>query len=121
MKLKDIYKSVKPPSLARAELGFAMIEIVVALAIIGVAGVSFLTALTRVSKSTIIVDEHSIAQSLATSQMEYTISQSYDDTGNPPQYTALNDAPDGWSVTAYQPRGSTRRMTAQVTTTVFRK
>jgi len=98
MILKDIYKSVKPPSLARTELGFAMIEIVVALAIIGIAGVCFLTALTTVSKSTVTVDECSIAQSLAVSQLEYAISQSYDDTGNPPQYTALNDAPDGWSV-----------------------
>jgi len=98
MILKDIYKSLKSLSLARTELGFAMIEIVVALAIIGLAGVSFLAALTTVSKSTVTVEEVSVAQSLAVSQMEYTISQSYDDTGNPPQYTALNDVPDGWSV-----------------------
>jgi len=60
--------------------------------------VGFLAALTTVSKSTVTVDERSIAHSLAVSQMEYAISQSYDDTGNPLQYTALSDAPDGWSV-----------------------
>ncbi|MFC2122306.1 type II secretion system protein [Bacteroidota bacterium] len=98
MILKDIYKFLKPLGLARTELGFAMIEIVVALAIIGLAGVSFLAALTTVSKSTVIAEECSVAQSLAVSQMEYAISQSYDDTGSPPQYTALSDTPDGWSV-----------------------
>ena len=75
-----------------------MVEILVALALMGVAGVCFLSALTTVSKSTLISDEQSTAGSLAVSQMEYTLSQSYDDTNNPPQYAMLSDIPDGWSM-----------------------
>ena len=75
-----------------------MVEILVALALMGIAGVCFLSSLTTVSKSTIITDEHSTADSLAVSQMEYILSQSYDDTNNPPQYALLPDIPDGWSV-----------------------
>ena len=75
-----------------------MVEVLVALALIGVAGVSFLAALTTVSKSTMTADKHSTAESLAVSQMEYILSQSYDDTNNPPQYALLPDIYDGWSV-----------------------
>ena len=75
-----------------------MVEVLVALALIGIAGVCFLTSLTTVSKSTIIADKHSTADSLAISQMEYTLSQSYDDTNNPPQYSLLSDIIDGWSI-----------------------
>ncbi|MFC1961871.1 hypothetical protein ACFLWN_02355 [Chloroflexota bacterium] len=75
-----------------------MVEILVALSLMGIAGVCFLSTLTTVSKSTITTDEHSTADSLAVSQMEYTLSQSYDDTNNPPQYTLLQDIPDGWAI-----------------------
>lgn len=75
-----------------------MVEILVALALLGVAGVCFLSSLTTVSKSTITADTHGTSHSLAISQMEYTLSQSYDDTNNPPQYALLPDVPNGWSV-----------------------
>ena len=75
-----------------------MVEILVALALMGIAGVCFLSSLTTVSRSTMTTDKNSTADSLAVSQMEYTLSQSYDDTGNPPQYTLLPDIPDGWSI-----------------------
>lgn len=87
-------------SLANSERGFAMVEVLVALALMGVAGVCFLSSLTTVSKSAIIADQHGTAESLAISQMEYTLSQSYDDTNNPPQYALLPDNPDGWSINA---------------------
>ena len=95
--IKGFRDSKKMRSLARSEQGFAMVEILVALALIGIAGVCFLTALTTVSKSTIIADKHSTADSLAVSQMEYILSQSYDDTNNPPQYALLPDIPGSWS------------------------
>jgi len=96
--IKGICKFTRPKNLANSERGFAMVEVLVALALIGVAGVGFLSSLTTVSKSTIIADEHSTADSLAVSQMEYILSQSYDDTNNPPQYALLPGIPDGWSV-----------------------
>ncbi|MFC1942242.1 prepilin-type N-terminal cleavage/methylation domain-containing protein [Chloroflexota bacterium] len=84
--------------LANSERGFAMVEVLVALALMGIAGVGFLSSLTTVSKSTITADELSTAGSLAVSQMEYALSQSYDDTNNPPQYALLPSIPDGWSI-----------------------
>ncbi len=75
-----------------------MVEVLVALALMGVALTCFLSSLTTVSRSTIIADEHSTADSLAASQMEYTLTQSYDGTHNPPQYALLSGIPAGWSV-----------------------
>jgi prepilin-type N-terminal cleavage/methylation domain-containing protein len=95
---KGIYRYAQLKSLVNSERGFAMVEILVALALIGVAGVCFLSSLTTVSKSTMTVDKHGTSDSLAVSQIEYILSQSYDDTNNPPQYAVLSDIPDGWSV-----------------------
>ena len=96
--VKGICRFAQPKRLANSERGFAMVEVLVALALMGVAGVCFLSSLTTVSKSTIVADDHSTADSLAVSQMEYTLSQSYDDAANPPQYALLSDIPDGWSI-----------------------
>ena len=96
--VKGIYRFAQPKSLANSERGFAMVEVLVALALMGVAGVCFLSSLTTVSKSTLITDERGTADSLVVSQMEYILSQSYDDTNNPPQYALLSDIIDGWSV-----------------------
>ena len=75
-----------------------MVDVLIALVLIGITGVCFLAALTTVSKSTMTTDEHGTADSLAVSQMEYILSQTYDDTGNPPQYALLTDIPEPWSV-----------------------
>ena len=96
--IKGTFKFALIKSSASSERGFAMVEVLVALALIGVAGVCFLSSLTTVSKSTIIADERSTADSLAVSQMEYTLSQSYDKTNNPGQYALLSDIPEGWSI-----------------------
>ena len=96
--VEGIYRSTESQSLAHSERGFAMVEVLVALALLGITGVSFLVALTTVSKSTIIADKHSAADSLAVSQIEYILSQDYDNTNNPPQYAPLPDIPEGYSV-----------------------
>ena len=75
-----------------------MVEVLVALALTGLAGTCFLSSLTTVSSSTIIADERSTAESLGASQMEYILSQNYDDTNDPPEYALLTDIPYGWSV-----------------------
>ena len=73
-----------------------MVEIIIALALVSLAGVSFLTALTTVSRSTIKADRRSHAHSLALSQMEYILSQSYDNVTATPQYGLLA-VPADWS------------------------
>jgi prepilin-type N-terminal cleavage/methylation domain-containing protein len=51
--------------------GFGMIEIVIAIALIGVIAVAVLSALATASMALIIADERATAESLARSQIEY--------------------------------------------------
>lgn len=90
-------RSADRQSLAH-ERGSTMVEVLIALVLIGLTGVYFLTALTTMSRSASVIDQHSTADSLAISQMEYVLSQSYDTTNDPPQYILLNGLPSGWSV-----------------------
>jgi prepilin-type N-terminal cleavage/methylation domain-containing protein len=96
--MKGLRKYVRLSRLADGERGFAMVEVLVALALIGLAGVCFLSSLNTVCESTITADVQGTADSLAASQMEYVLSQDYDDTANPPQYDFLSDIPENWSV-----------------------
>ena len=57
--------------LVRKEKGFTLIEVLVALAILGLIGAAFLMALATASKAIIIADERTTAESLARSQMEF--------------------------------------------------
>jgi len=61
----------------RRESGVAFMETAIALAILGVVSVSFLSGLTTASKTVLITDEHSTAESLAQSQMEWVKSANY--------------------------------------------
>jgi len=59
------------------ESGVTFIETVVALAILGLIAVAFLNGLTTNFKSVFIADEHTTAESLAQSQMEWVKNASY--------------------------------------------
>jgi len=59
------------------ESGTTLIEAVVALAILGTIGVTFLSGLTTTSKAAFISDEQATAESLAQSQMEWVKNASY--------------------------------------------
>ena len=57
--------------------GLTLIEVLIALAILAIAAVAFLTALTTGSGALIIADERTTAESLARTQLEYVKSQNY--------------------------------------------
>ena len=59
------------------ERGFSIIEVLVALALLGIIAVAFLGGLATASKAMIIADERATTESLARSQMEYVKSQDY--------------------------------------------
>ncbi len=63
------------------ESGTTLLETVVALAVLGIIAVTFLSGLVTSSKATFIVDERATAESLARSQMEWVQSASYNITG----------------------------------------
>ena len=82
----------------KSETGTSLIEAVVALALLGIIGLVFLSALATSSSSRMIADEHASAIILAESQMEtvkkQTYALSYDPVSIPaeyPGYTAVID------------------------------
>jgi prepilin-type N-terminal cleavage/methylation domain-containing protein len=61
----------------RKENGFTLIEILVALTIIGIVAVGFLSAMTTSSRAAIKADQMDTARTLAQSVMEYIKEQKY--------------------------------------------
>ena len=79
--------------------GFTMIEVVIAIALIGLIGVAVLSALSTASMALIIADERATAESLARSQMEYVKNSPYDNVNDPPEYFPdLGAVPDGYDI-----------------------
>ncbi len=64
--------------LIKREEGISLIEVLIALAILGVIAATFLTALSVSSKGVLISDERAVAESLARSQMESVREQLYE-------------------------------------------
>lgn len=57
--------------------GFTLIEVTIAIALLGIIAVTILTALSTASVALIIADRRATAESLARSQMEYVKNQAY--------------------------------------------
>jgi prepilin-type N-terminal cleavage/methylation domain-containing protein len=57
--------------------GFTLIEVTIAIALLGIVAVTILTALSNASMALIIADRRATAESLARSQMEYVKNQGY--------------------------------------------
>ena len=74
----------------KSELGSSLIEALVALALLGIIGAAFLSALATSSNARFIADEHTSAIILAESQMEnikkQTYAFSYDPVPIPAEY-----------------------------------
>jgi prepilin-type N-terminal cleavage/methylation domain-containing protein len=73
------------------EKGLALIEVVIAIGILGIIGAAYLGGLANASKSLGVADERATAESLARSQMEYVKSDDFTDSYTapvPPQYIA---------------------------------
>jgi len=85
--------------LMKSEKGFSLIEVMIAIALLGIIGTAFLGALSTASKALFVSDERATAESLARSQIEYVKSQDYDADWN---YTVTDsgrsssDEPSWW-------------------------
>jgi prepilin-type N-terminal cleavage/methylation domain-containing protein len=82
----------------KSEKGFSLIEVMLAIALMGVVAVAFLGALATGSRAIFIADERATAESLARTEMEYVRNQNYDADNNPPQYALIPDIPDGYDI-----------------------
>jgi len=72
-----------------------LIEILVAIAILGVVAVSFLSALTAAYGAVIVADRHTKAESLTRTAFEYMRTLEYDDASN---FNGSSALPVAWRV-----------------------
>jgi prepilin-type N-terminal cleavage/methylation domain-containing protein len=61
----------------KSERGFSLVEVVIAIALLGIVGVAFLGGLSTASKAIFTADERATAESLARTEMEYVRNQDY--------------------------------------------
>jgi len=103
-------------ALLKNEKGISIIEVVIAIALLGVIGVAFLSGLAAASKVIYVADERATAESLARSQMEYVKNQPYDtaavydpgppSTGGEVTYAEIT-APAGYTIWSVNRAGDT--------------
>ena len=88
--------------------GFTLIEVVIAMLLLGIIGVAVLSSLSYASTVLITVDRRATAESLAKSQMEYIKSQDYNPApdGGVANYTKITDIPTGYYIRSFNYRTS---------------
>lgn len=85
-------------NLIRGQKGQSLIEVLMAVAILGVVTVAFLSALATGSKAVILADKQTTAESLTRSELEYVKSQPFSE--NPWSY---NVSTTGYSTDSFYP------------------
>ena len=63
--------------LMKNEKGFSLLEVLMALMLMGIIAVAFLTGIASSSRAVLVADQKTTAESLARSQMEYVKKVSY--------------------------------------------
>lgn len=78
----------------KGEQGFALIEVLISVAVLSIIAVCFLSSLSTASMATLTTDERETAKNLAESQMEYVkglgYATSYTSASIPPEYSTYN-------------------------------
>lgn len=85
--------------LFKSQRGVGLVEVVIALGLLGIVSIAFLGALATASSAIVISDEQTTAESLASSELEYIKSQSYIDYSADPHavYQSVS-APDNYEI-----------------------
>jgi prepilin-type N-terminal cleavage/methylation domain-containing protein len=97
--------------------GFTLIEVLIAIALIGIVSVAILGAISTSSKTVSLADERTTAESLARKQMEYIKGQGYNSTGslvNLPTYQKIGGIPQGYSIWSVASNSSTIVISANI-------
>ncbi len=86
--------------LMKNEKGFSLIEVMIAIALLGIIGVAILGGLATASKAMFVADERATAESLARSQMEYVKNELYIDYSEDSHdvYDEIMSPPAGYSI-----------------------
>ncbi len=77
--------------LMRNEKGLTLLEVMVALGLLGILIVAFLGAMAGASRAMFIADERATAESIARTQMEWVKNQEYEDIG-PQSYEKTDES-----------------------------
>jgi prepilin-type N-terminal cleavage/methylation domain-containing protein len=85
-------------SILKQEKGVTLLETLVALAILSVISVAFMSGLTTSTKATVIADEQTTAESLARNQMEYVKNYTYQTNATEYPIDPSLTVPDTWEV-----------------------
>jgi prepilin-type N-terminal cleavage/methylation domain-containing protein len=78
--------------------GFSMVEVLIALLLLGIVGFGFLEVLANSSAHTLNADVRATAESIARTEMEYVKSLPYNGTNNPPTYTPQAPPTVSWQI-----------------------
>ena len=99
MKMLTLIRRPKRASGGRSR-GFTLIEVVIAMGLLGIIGAAVLAALSYASTMLIIADRRATAESLAKTQMEYVKSQEYvpAPNGGVGNYSIIADIPAGYAI-----------------------
>jgi type II secretory pathway pseudopilin PulG len=89
--------------------GFILIEVLIALALVGLIAIAVLSALSTASLALITADKRATAESLARSQMEYVKNQGYNSSlvGGQATYLKITGIPDGYTIWSINRDGQT--------------
>ena len=91
------------------EKGFTLIEVVIAMLLLGIIATGFLMALSGATKAVIVANKRTTAESLARSQMEYVKNQTYITAadGSEVIYRKITNIPDGYTILSVNRAGDT--------------
>ncbi len=83
----------------RKESGMTLMEVLIAVAVLGILGAAFMSTLGGGIKATVLADERTVAESLARTQMEAIRNAEYDDTfPYDYDYAEITNIPEGYAV-----------------------
>ena len=94
LRLDEMKRKIR--TLLASQTGVGLVEILVAVAILGVIGIGFLQALTNTVNGTEFHEVKVTASSLAQSQVEYIKSQAY--AADPVSYVEISPLPPGYEI-----------------------
>jgi prepilin-type N-terminal cleavage/methylation domain-containing protein len=96
--------------------GFVLLEVLIAIAILGIIAVTFLGALSTTSKTVIVADERTTAESLARRQIEDVKNQIYNSApdGGVATYSKIANIPAGYSIWSIASTTSTVVISANI-------
>jgi prepilin-type N-terminal cleavage/methylation domain-containing protein len=82
----------------RSQKGFSLLENLIAMAVLGIIGVTLLSGLALAARSNIIANEITTAETIAKSQMDYVKNLPYNNSASPGYTPDTDKIPSGYTV-----------------------